>query len=197
MAHEGARDGKASGQGACVDEPSTQYSKMSRPRPKTTARPKAALLLLAATFALSAAPSVVALSPLQQKLNEFVENVQGAVADKDHVAANTARAIDNAKSRLASSGPLVTPDFFNKSDALDGGGGDDGIAVTVVGDPAQALLVGGVPAGNIVCYVNEAGVVVGLQQGNVTVCGVSSQVGVGVVVVVGARWTAPWLACGF
>lgn len=172
--------------------------KMCRPRPKTTARPNAALLLLAATIALSAtAPSAVALSPLQQKLNEFVENVQGAVADKDHVAANTARAIDNAKSRLASSGPLVTPDFFNKSDALDGGGGDDGIAVSVVGDPAQALLVGGVPAGNIVCYVNEAGVVVGLQQGNVTVCGVSSQVGVGVVVVVGARWTAPWLACGF
>lgn len=131
------------------------------------------LLAASATVTRPAA----ALSPLQQKVQHLVEDVQGVAADGKRTAANTARAVDHAKARLASSGPLVTPDFFNKTAALFGDDDDaDGVVATVVADPAQAVLVGGVPAGNIVCYVDDAGVVVGLQQGNVTVCGVTGKV---------------------
>ena len=125
---------------------------------------------------LFAAPRAAALSPLQSKVSNVVQDVQGVVADKTRLAQNAVRAAVNVKARLAAPGPLMTAGFFNKSALLGDGDDADGVVVSVVADAAQAVLVGGVPAGNIVCYYNEAGTAVGLQQGNVSVCGVSNKV---------------------
>lgn len=135
------------------------------------------LLLTTALVAWAAAAHAAAPpSPLQTKFAQFVRDVQGAKDEGERAATNAARAVDHAKARLAAPGPLVTAEFFNKSAAVTAASDADGVVVKVVADPAQAVLVGGVPAGNIVCYVDNAGVVVGLQQGNVTVCGVTGKV---------------------
>lgn len=128
----------------------------------------------AVLLAAAAAACAANLSPIQTKEAGLLATIKGFVADKQRLDSNAERVITNAKARIDKSGPAAAIVGLNKT----GDAGDDaGVSVSVVSDAAQSMLVGGVPAGNLLCYYDDAGLVVGLQQGNVTVCSATSKVG--------------------
>jgi hypothetical protein len=117
-----------------------------------------------------------ALPPLQATKAQIIHEIQGELADEQRILKNSFKIASNFGARLQrpetwnpQNVGLYASQVLSEEEEL-------GITVHSAPDSAQSLLVGGVPAGNIRCFFNQAGLVVGLQQGGVTVCSSSSSV---------------------
>lgn len=117
-----------------------------------------------------------ALPPLQANKAKIIQEIQGELADEQRVLQNAVKSASNLGARLKRPETWDPRNVALNATQVLSEPDEAGITVHAVRDAAQSILVGGVPAGNIRCFFNQAGLVVGLQHGDMTLCGSSSNV---------------------